>query len=86
MHTINMHEAKSTLSKLIEYLETGHETEVIIARNGTPVARLTPFVATARFGAAKHLLGNLDLPATIEQFNQNDTEIAAEFEASAQSG
>jgi prevent-host-death family protein len=39
-HVVNMHEAKTTLSKLIELLESGEE--VIIARAGRPVARLVP--------------------------------------------
>lgn len=37
---VNMHEAKTTLSKLIDLLESGEE--VIIARAGQPVARLVP--------------------------------------------
>jgi prevent-host-death family protein len=40
---VNMHEAKTTLSKLIELLESGEE--VIIARAGRPVARLVPVEA-----------------------------------------
>jgi len=35
---VNMHEAKTTLSKLVELVESGEE--VIIARAGVPVARL----------------------------------------------
>jgi prevent-host-death family protein len=35
---VNMHEAKTTLSKLVELAEAGEE--VIIARGGRPVARL----------------------------------------------
>jgi prevent-host-death family protein len=38
--TVNMHEAKTTLSKLVELVESGEE--VIIARAGRPVARLVP--------------------------------------------
>ena len=38
MTTVNMHDAKSQLSKLVEAAERG-ET-VIIARNGKPAARL----------------------------------------------
>lgn len=38
--TINMHEAKTQLSKLIERACQGEE--VVIARDGTPVARLVP--------------------------------------------
>jgi prevent-host-death family protein len=42
MPTVNMLEAKSTLSKLVEKVETGAEKEIIIARNGKPAARLVP--------------------------------------------
>ncbi len=38
--TINMHEAKTQLSKLVERVCQGEE--VIIARDGAPVARLVP--------------------------------------------
>jgi prevent-host-death family protein len=41
MGPINIHEAKTQLSKLIEAVEAGEE--VIIARAGKPVARLVPF-------------------------------------------
>lgn len=37
---INIHEAKARLSQLIEQVEAGDE--VIIARAGSPVARLVP--------------------------------------------
>jgi prevent-host-death family protein len=83
MHTVNMHDAKSKLSSLVESLETGRENEVIIARNGTPVARLVPFSAPRRIGAARHLLAGLAIPATVDAFNIGDDEIAAEFEAGA---
>ena len=56
MGTVNMLEAKSTLSRLVEAIESGEETEIIIARNGRPAARLVPLVTTAvgkRIGVAK---------------------------------
>jgi prevent-host-death family protein len=37
--TVNMHEAKTNLSKLIEAVENGDE--IIIARDGKPAARIT---------------------------------------------
>ena len=40
MKTVNIHEAKTHLSRLIEEVAAGGE--VIIARNGKPVARLLP--------------------------------------------
>jgi prevent-host-death family protein len=38
---VNVHEAKTHLSKLLERVEQGGE--VVIARAGRPVARLVPF-------------------------------------------
>ena len=46
--TVNMLEAKTHLSRLVEAIETGAETEVVIARNGRPVARLTGLKAPER--------------------------------------
>lgn len=37
---VNMHEAKSTLSRLVERALAGED--VVIARNGTPLVRLVP--------------------------------------------
>lgn len=39
--TVNIHEAKTQLSRLISKVERGEE--VVIARAGKPVARLLPF-------------------------------------------
>jgi prevent-host-death family protein len=38
---VNVHEAKTQLSKLLAEVERGHE--VVIARDGEPVAKLVPF-------------------------------------------
>jgi prevent-host-death family protein len=38
--TVNIHEAKTHLSRLVERVEAGEE--VVIARAGRPVARLVP--------------------------------------------
>jgi prevent-host-death family protein len=84
MLTVNMHDAKSRLSSLVEQLEVGQENEVIIARNGTPVARLVPFSAPRRIGAARQLLAGLKVPASVESFNAGDDAIATDFDASAQ--
>jgi antitoxin (DNA-binding transcriptional repressor) of toxin-antitoxin stability system len=56
MSTVNMLEAKSSLSRLVEAIESGEEAEIIIARNGRPAARLVPLVSTQtgkRIGVAK---------------------------------
>jgi prevent-host-death family protein len=51
---VNIFEAKSSLSRLIEAVESGAEAEIIIARNGRPVARLVPFAASS---SAPHRIG-----------------------------
>jgi prevent-host-death family protein len=44
--SVNIHEAKTHLSRLIERVEAGEE--VVIARAGRPVARLVPFRTRVR--------------------------------------
>ena len=39
--TVNVHEAKTTLSRLLVEVEKGKE--IIVARNGKPVAKIIPF-------------------------------------------
>jgi prevent-host-death family protein len=52
---VGMHAAKTTLSKLIERAEAGEE--ILIARDGEPVARLVPVAAVPRrqFGLLRGL-------------------------------
>ena len=53
MQTFNIYEAKTHLSKLVELIEQGEQ--VIIARNGKPVAELVPpkIKQKIKFGVAK---------------------------------
>ncbi len=46
MKIVNVHEAKTTLSQLLAEVESG--SEIVIARNGRPVARLTRVQAVRR--------------------------------------
>ena len=69
MATVNIFEAKTTLSRLIESVETGAAPEVIIARNGRPAARLVPVSKAstgARIGVAK---GRFSVPEDIDETN-----------------
>ena len=69
MPMINMLDAKSNLSRLVEAVEMGVETEIVIARNGRPVARLVPIRPTARdkrIGVAK---GKFLVPEDIDADN-----------------
>lgn len=56
MPIVNMLEAKSSLSRLVELVESGAEQEILIARNGKPAARLVPIskvLAGPRIGVAR---------------------------------
>lgn len=69
MQTVNMLQAKSSLSRLVEAIEQGEEREIIIARNGRPAARLVPIDAAPggnRLGVAK---GLFDVPDNIDLHN-----------------
>lgn len=44
MQQVNIHEAKTHLSRLLEKIESGED--IVIARHGKPVARLIPFEET----------------------------------------
>ena len=46
MKRVNIHEAKTHFSKLVEQVEAGEE--VVIARNGKPVAKLVPYAGEKR--------------------------------------
>ena len=76
MPTVNMLEAKSNLSRLVEAVENGSEAEIIIARNGRPAARLVaikPARSGNRIGVAK---GQFVVPDDIDF---DATSIAAMF-------
>lgn len=52
---VNVHDAKSQLSKLIAAAESGDD--VVIARNGRPAVRLVPVQPSGfRFGTLAHLV------------------------------
>ena len=53
MVTVNVHEAKTNLSRLLAQVEAGED--VVIARNGKPVARLVEYQPRGKrqFGAWK---------------------------------
>jgi antitoxin (DNA-binding transcriptional repressor) of toxin-antitoxin stability system len=69
MSSVNMLQAKSSLSRLVEAIEQGREREIVIARNGRPAARLVPMAtvpAGKRIGVAK---GKFKVPASIDTHN-----------------
>lgn len=55
MATVNVHEAKTTLSKLLERVESGER--ITIARAGRPVADLVPHARVdVQFGTMRGLI------------------------------
>ena len=69
MHAVNMLQAKSSLSRLVEAIEQGEEREIIIARNGRPAAKLVAIDVSMpgqRIGIAK---GAFDVPDNIDTSN-----------------
>lgn len=78
MQSVNIFEAKTNLSKLLESIESGREREVVIARNGKPVARLVPVNAMPvdkRIGVAK---GKFHVPESIDADNDTIRKIFTE--------
>jgi prevent-host-death family protein len=50
MEVVNVHQAKTHLSKLLKVVEQGQE--VVIGRSGVPIARLVPWIKPAPSVAA----------------------------------
>jgi prevent-host-death family protein len=51
MARIGMHEAKTTLSQLVERAAAGED--IVIQRNGTPVARLVPVASSSSLSSVR---------------------------------
>lgn len=72
MPAINMLDAKTHLSRLVDSLEQGTEREFIIARHGRPAARLVPLGNASahhqRLGVAK---GQFTVPDDIDAHNDD---------------
>jgi prevent-host-death family protein len=73
--TINIHEAKTHLSRIIEEVANG--AEVIIAKAGEPMARLIPIAAKPRPKNLGLLRGKIKVP---DDFNSPVPEVIADFE------
>ncbi|MFT4009124.1 MAG: type II toxin-antitoxin system prevent-host-death family antitoxin [Nocardioidaceae bacterium] len=72
--TVNMHEAKTHLSRLVERVEQGER--IVIARAGRPVAELRPYQRVdVVFGA---LRGELDYSMAFTE--ETEAEVAALFD------
>jgi antitoxin (DNA-binding transcriptional repressor) of toxin-antitoxin stability system len=79
MSTVNILEAKTHLSRLVEDIASGAQRDITIARNGKPAARLVPLneKSKIRLGLAK---GRFIVPDNIDEDNEA---IASYFEVDA---
>lgn len=80
MLMVNVHAAKTQLSMLLARMEAGED--IVIARNGTPVARLVPYeraVPEAQPSRAREMgfmkdsvriLGDVEEPRTDEEWSE----------------
>jgi prevent-host-death family protein len=78
LEQVNMHEAKTHLSKLVERVEGGEE--IVISRAGKPAAKLVPMLQAKR---GKRKLGGwegkFEMPSD-EEWEKMDKEIEQLFE------
>ncbi len=74
MQTVSLFDAKTHLSRLVEQIASGQESEIVISRNGKPVARMLPIPAdaTRRIGIAR---GEFEVPDDIDQDNAEVAEL-----------
>ena len=68
MQTVSLFDAKTHLSRLIEQIASGIEDEIVISRNGKPVARVVPIKndVSSRVGLAR---GEFEVPEDIDRHN-----------------
>jgi len=74
MRQINVHEAKTQLSRLLQEVEDGEE--IVIARNGEPVARLVRHEAERKPREPGWAKGRIEI---LEGFDEYDEQIARDF-------
>lgn len=78
--TVNVYEAKTQLSALLARVEAGEE--VVIARAGTPIARLVRYAPGANaFASMRGAWAELGPLPSDEELDALDREIAAEIAA-----
>ena len=75
---VNVHAAKTNLSRLLERVESGEE--IVIGRAGKPIARLVPYVEVPRRRWFGSMRGEI---RTLPGFDEQDVTIARDFDESA---
>ena len=78
--TVNVHEAKTHLSRLLEAVEAGED--VVIARAGKPIARLVPVAARTEPRIPGSWRGRVFIA---DDFDETPEELIAAFHGDADS-
>lgn len=72
---VNIHEAKTHLSRLVERAAAGEE--IVISKAGTPMARLVPFHPAPSRRSPGRMAGQIHLA---DDFDRTPEEVLASFE------
>ncbi|MFZ2855773.1 MAG: hypothetical protein WAZ34_16870 [Rhodocyclaceae bacterium] len=75
MQSVSLFDTKTHLSRRVDQIASGAENEIVISRNGKPVARVVPLATdvSCRVGLAR---GEFEVPDDIDRSN---AEVAALF-------
>jgi prevent-host-death family protein len=74
---VNVHEAKTHLSKLLDRVERGEE--IVIARNGKPIAQLGAYQPRTGRRPGRGVWKGKMPSISLEEFNEMDEQIARDF-------
>jgi prevent-host-death family protein len=78
MHYVNIHEAKTQLSRLLQCVAEGQD--VVIAKAGTPIARLVPYRIAGKPRVPGAWRGRVQMA---DDFDELPEDIAAAFRGEA---
>jgi prevent-host-death family protein len=67
---VNMHQAKASLSRLVEKALAGEE--VVIARNGEPLVRLVPVVKTREPQVPGRMKGQIRIAPDCDEMSEEE--------------
>jgi len=68
--TVNMHQAKSSLSRLVERAVSGED--IVIARNGEPLVRLVPVPKTSKQRVPGRLKGKVWMAPDFDEMSEEE--------------
>lgn len=67
---VNMHQAKTSLSRLVEKALAGEE--VVIARNGEPLVRLVPVVKPSKPRVPGRMKGQISIATDFDDMSEEE--------------